>query len=114
MWKQEEEARKDLEQVDTVWLHSVARYNHSYKTNILFVQRVLEMVSEEHQWFARHAGTGYTTDSPDYMRVCDSLKSQLWQIKMSDRYADESVARSDILISLVSWASDSELLFAIG
>ena len=107
MWKFEDEARTDLEKVDTLWIHNVARYAHSYKTNTTFTRRVVEFIIAEHEWFAKHVGdtTGYRAGSPQYFENADSLKSQLWQIKMSETYSDEAIARADIMQSLVSFST---------
>lgn len=104
MWAKEDKARKNLEEVDTVKFHDVARYAHSYKTNTEFTRRVIEFVIGQHDWFAAHIGgkTGYSPRSPLYTHMSERLKTQLWQMKMSERYSDEAVARSDVMLSLVN------------
>lgn len=110
MWAKEDKARKNLEEVDTVKFHDVARYAHSYKTNTEFTRRVIEFIIGQHDWFASHLGgaTGYRIVGPVYSHFAERLKSQLWQIKMSERYSDEAVARSDVMLGLVRYIHEIE------
>lgn len=66
MWKIPHYCRPSLSKTDIIWLHNAARYMHSYKTNILILRRTLELVRDEHFWFAKTLGdpVGYFLDGP--------------------------------------------------
>lgn len=103
MWQKEDEGRANLTKIDTAWLHNVSRYIHSYKTNVLFTQKAIELIRREHTWFAKNLGDKIASrmEDPAYTTVDDCLEAQLWQLDMISTYCDEVVKRMEILIALV-------------
>lgn len=109
MWAKEDEGTKNLESINTGYLHNIARYVHSYKANIDILQRTLDFVNDEHRWFAKTLGnaTSYDLDSCSFQTINDSLASQCFQIRTIFIWADEVVKRTQILIDLVCFVSFS-------
>ena len=105
MWSTEDDPKRRIASVDTGFLHNVARYVHSYKANIEILQRTINFIRSEHEWFASNVGShnGYTGTSSSFQTIDDSLAAQCFQMKTIYTWSEEVVKRTQILIDLVGF-----------